>query len=219
MGFSRQEYWSGCPFPFPGNLLDPGIKPRSPSLQVASCIAGRFFTIWATTEAPISHGWKVNKDGVVQASTTSPITLPGQEISLQCLWAMVTDPPWWRLLIIKNVFLRLGQFSLTENFILLCSSCLLFAFLHAWHFCCLDTCSEFFPRAHCCVGFADVQGSECTSLGTLKCQYLKWCPWQGMILVMVLKHGETVLWLRQYHFVYLSIARKRSDNIQAEFQH
>ena len=30
MGFSRQEYWSGLPFPSPGDLLDPGIKPRSP---------------------------------------------------------------------------------------------------------------------------------------------------------------------------------------------
>ena len=33
MGFSRQEYWSGLPFPSPGDLPDPGIEPRSPSLQ------------------------------------------------------------------------------------------------------------------------------------------------------------------------------------------
>ena len=33
MGFSKQEYWSGLPFPFPGDLLDPGIKPRCPALQ------------------------------------------------------------------------------------------------------------------------------------------------------------------------------------------
>ena len=32
MGFSRQEYWSGVPFPFPGDLPDPGIEPRSPTL-------------------------------------------------------------------------------------------------------------------------------------------------------------------------------------------
>ena len=32
MGFSRQEYWSGLPFPSPGNLPNPGIKPRSPAL-------------------------------------------------------------------------------------------------------------------------------------------------------------------------------------------
>ena len=33
MGFSRQEYWSGLPFPSPGDLPDPGIQPRSPALQ------------------------------------------------------------------------------------------------------------------------------------------------------------------------------------------
>ena len=33
MGFSRQEYWSGWPFPSPGDLPDPGIEPRSPTLQ------------------------------------------------------------------------------------------------------------------------------------------------------------------------------------------
>ena len=32
MGFSRQEYWSGLPFPSPGEFPDPGIKPRSPAL-------------------------------------------------------------------------------------------------------------------------------------------------------------------------------------------
>ena len=33
MGFSRQEYWSGLPFPSPGDLPDPRIKPGSPTLQ------------------------------------------------------------------------------------------------------------------------------------------------------------------------------------------
>ena len=32
MGFPRQEYWSGLPFPSPGDLPDPGIEPRSPAL-------------------------------------------------------------------------------------------------------------------------------------------------------------------------------------------
>ena len=41
MGFSRQEYWSGLPFPTPGDLPDPGIKPTSPAspaLQVDSSL-------------------------------------------------------------------------------------------------------------------------------------------------------------------------------------
>ena len=32
MGFSRQEYWSGVPFPSPGDLPNPGIEPGSPAL-------------------------------------------------------------------------------------------------------------------------------------------------------------------------------------------
>ena len=38
-GFSRQEYWSGLPFPSPGDLPDPGMEPASPAL------AGIFLTI------------------------------------------------------------------------------------------------------------------------------------------------------------------------------
>ena len=38
MGVYRQEYWSGLPFPSPGDLPDPGIEPTSPAL------AGRLFT-------------------------------------------------------------------------------------------------------------------------------------------------------------------------------
>ena len=34
VGFSRQEYWSGLPFPSPGDLLDPRTEPGSPALQV-----------------------------------------------------------------------------------------------------------------------------------------------------------------------------------------
>ena len=36
MEFSRQEYWSGLPFPSPGDLSDPGIEPRSLALQAVS---------------------------------------------------------------------------------------------------------------------------------------------------------------------------------------
>ena len=42
IGFFRPGYWRGLPFPSPGDLPDPGIKPRSP---VVLALAGRFFTI------------------------------------------------------------------------------------------------------------------------------------------------------------------------------
>ena len=38
IGFSRQKYWSGLPFPSPGDLPDPGIEPRSPALQADSLL-------------------------------------------------------------------------------------------------------------------------------------------------------------------------------------
>ena len=50
VGFSRQEDWSGLPFPPPGDLLDPGIEPVSPAL------AGSFFT----TELP---GKQIDRGG------------------------------------------------------------------------------------------------------------------------------------------------------------
>ena len=40
MGFSRQEYWSGLPFPFPGDLPNPGIEPGSPVLQTDALPSG-----------------------------------------------------------------------------------------------------------------------------------------------------------------------------------
>ena len=38
MGFPRQGYWRGLPFPSPGDLPDPGIEPRSPALQAYSLL-------------------------------------------------------------------------------------------------------------------------------------------------------------------------------------
>ena len=45
--FSRQEYWSDLPFPPPGDLPDPGMKPMS----LTSALAGGLFTTSATWEA------------------------------------------------------------------------------------------------------------------------------------------------------------------------
>ena len=55
MGFSRQEYWSGLPFPPPGDLPDSGIEPAS---LVSPALAGGFFTTstaWETREPFLGH--------------------------------------------------------------------------------------------------------------------------------------------------------------------
>ena len=43
IGFSRQEYWNGLPFPSPEDLPDPGVKAGSPALQA--------YSVWATRDA------------------------------------------------------------------------------------------------------------------------------------------------------------------------
>ena len=50
MGFSRKEYWNGLPFPPPGDLPDPMIKPMS---LMSSTLTGGFFTTSSTWEAHI----------------------------------------------------------------------------------------------------------------------------------------------------------------------
>ena len=48
MGFLRQEYWSGLPFPIPGDLPDPGIEPAS---LASPLLAGGFLSHCTTWEA------------------------------------------------------------------------------------------------------------------------------------------------------------------------
>ena len=57
VGFPRQEYWSGLPFPTPGDLPDPGIEPAS---LLSSALAGRFFTTSDTLEALHTIYAKIN---------------------------------------------------------------------------------------------------------------------------------------------------------------
>ena len=52
MGFPRREYWSGLPFPTPGDLLNRGIQLTSPSL------AGGFFTTEPSRKYPSPTEWK-----------------------------------------------------------------------------------------------------------------------------------------------------------------
>ena len=58
MGFSRQEYWSGLPFPPSGDLSDPGTEPSS---LMSPALAGSFFTTSATWEAPSYYSHLLKK--------------------------------------------------------------------------------------------------------------------------------------------------------------
>ena len=62
MGLSRQEYWSELPFLTPGDLLNPGTEPASPS---SPALVGEFFTTSTTWEAPKDTGTNTNESGPV----------------------------------------------------------------------------------------------------------------------------------------------------------
>ena len=74
MEFSRPEYWSGYPFPSPGDLPNPRIKPRSPALQVDS--------LWAEPQGKL-------KNAGVGSLSLSPGDLPnpGSELESPALQA------------------------------------------------------------------------------------------------------------------------------------
>ena len=72
MGFSRQEYWSGLPFPSPEDLPNPGIKPVS---LTSSALAGEFFTTSAPWEALTNPYLSQFRCSVLSSKELSP-TLP-----------------------------------------------------------------------------------------------------------------------------------------------
>ena len=57
MGFCRQEYWSGLPFPSLGDLPDPGIEPRSPALQADAFLSESAEEDWRQKEKGASEDW------------------------------------------------------------------------------------------------------------------------------------------------------------------
>ena len=80
MELSRPEYWSGLPFPIPGDLLDPGIEPVSPA---SPALVGRFYT----TEPP----------GKPESSKKSILEINSREINsgytkTRIVWVLIMMP-------------------------------------------------------------------------------------------------------------------------------
>ena len=77
MEFSREEYWSGLPFPSPRDLSNPGIEPGS------ICIAGKFFTIWATRKLRSKKKglpWWFSGPSLCDSNAGDPVSIPGRGI-------------------------------------------------------------------------------------------------------------------------------------------
>ena len=83
--FSRQKYWSGQTFSSPGNLPDPGIKPRSPALQVDSFV-------WATREE--REGNSASLTGPAEAVVELCATMSSYFCHL--IWGIREMKPVWR---------------------------------------------------------------------------------------------------------------------------
>ena len=112
MKFFKQEYWSGLPFPLPGDLSDPGIEPRSPTLQEDSlpfepqevpralgirCAAGppvRILSAGTQHPARTPGSWFLNPP----ASTLLGRAHSGGELILGCVFSPISPASLWNKL-------------------------------------------------------------------------------------------------------------------------
>ena len=97
MGFSRQEYWSGLPFPFPGDLPNPGIEPRSPALQTDALLSeplGKLFPTAAAAAAKSRQSYPTLWDPRDGSPPGSPIPWILQERTLA--WVAISFSNAWK---------------------------------------------------------------------------------------------------------------------------
>ena len=107
MGFSRQEYWSGLPFPSPGDLPDPGIEPWSPAFQADALTSeppgkhlnaylGFFFffnLIFGGSEVKAS-AWNAGDPGSIPGSGRCPGEGNGNPLQCFCLENPMEGGAW-----------------------------------------------------------------------------------------------------------------------------
>ena len=79
MGFSRQEYWSGLPYPFPVDLPDPGIEPRSPAFQAdVSTFEPPGMSLWNLMNCSLQDSYV---HGILQERILELVALPSSRES------------------------------------------------------------------------------------------------------------------------------------------
>ena len=94
IGFPRQEYWSGLPFPSPGHLPHPGIKPASPALQVNSLL----------TESPGKHRLIVQMTPILHS------------ICIWIIWLEIFNSSGWKdSVFLCNLILNLTMWLALAN--------------------------------------------------------------------------------------------------------
>ena len=97
MGFSRQEYWSGLPFPSPGYLPNPGIEPRSPTLQAYALTSEppRKPPAWVQMNSP---RWPSHMDHPLSHSAVPFLSTPQLERSAAFCFSQGEVSSHWTLL-------------------------------------------------------------------------------------------------------------------------
>ena len=91
MGFSRQEYWSGLPCPFPGDLHYPGIEPAS---SISPALAGRSSTTSTPWEAPVQRTGIKPGSSALQLDSL-PAELPAKPIQRTDWWFSEAECRGW----------------------------------------------------------------------------------------------------------------------------
>ena len=83
MGFSKEEYWSGLPFPSPGDLPDPGIEPRSLAFQAD-----------ALTSEPPGKPKRIQRESKFTTANRETFTAQGKPggASPHYVWSLITSP-------------------------------------------------------------------------------------------------------------------------------
>ena len=94
MGFSRQEYWSGLPFPSPRDLPNPGIKPRSPEFQADALTSeppGKpQYNTYSNAQILYEMSSSINRDICLSSSNieTMPLQAGSQRVNAYLLVAV-----------------------------------------------------------------------------------------------------------------------------------
>ena len=100
MGFSRREYWSGSPFPTPGNLPDPGLNPHLLHWQVDSLplrhlgSINMYTLIFSASAVVKNMPANAGDMGLVPESARAPVVGNGNPLQYSCLGNHVDTGAW-----------------------------------------------------------------------------------------------------------------------------